>query len=126
MQIYAINFNLETLKIEADLHEIQYDNSDEQYDQLLKLLNSDGLEVLDYNDEIAILVDDRGFEKKNNPVFEVVTEDNIKSQLAGKVLFVRNIYNEYSTDFGSITLEDVTNLKNNLKISLMGVIQNPI
>lgn len=64
MQIYTINFNLETLKIEADLHEIQYDNSDEQYDQLLKLLNSDGLEVLDYNDEIAILVDDRGFKRK--------------------------------------------------------------
>lgn len=93
---------------------------------MIRLLNSDGLDVIDYNDEIAILVDDRGFEKQNKPVFEVVVEDDIKVQLTGKMLFVRNVYNEFSTDFGSITFEDITHLRNKLQISLVGVIRNPI
>jgi len=90
------------------------------------LLEAEGLDVLDYSDDIAILVDDRGFEKKNNPVFEVITEDNIPCQLAGKLLVVRNVYNEESTDFGGLTPEDVLWLRNNLQISLKGIIKSPI
>ncbi|RKJ11766.1 hypothetical protein D7X33_49145, partial [Butyricicoccus sp. 1XD8-22] len=74
MKVYSINFNTQIFKIEADIHQIEYSNSDEQYDQLVDLLNSEGLEVLDYNEDIVILVDDRGFEKKGVPVFEVITE----------------------------------------------------
>ena len=126
MKVYAINFNTETFKIEADVHEIEYSNLDEQYENLVRLLNADGLDVVDYNDNIAILVDDRGFEKKYNQVFEVVTEDNIACQLSGKILFVRNIYNEESTDFGSVTPEDIFYLKNNLRITLQGLLENPL
>ena len=116
----------ETFKIEADVHEIEYSNLDEQYEKLVKLLNAEGLDVVDYNDDIAILVDDRGFEKQYNSVFEVITEDNIACQLAGKILFVRNIYNEESTDFGGVTDEDIFNLKNNLQISLKGLLEKPL
>jgi len=126
MNVYSINFNTETFKIEAAIHEIEYSNLDEQYDQLVMLLEAEGLDVLDYSDDIAILVDDRGFEKKNNPVFEVITEDNIPCQLAGKLLVVRNVYNEESTDFGGLTPEDVLWLRNNLQISLKGIIKSPI
>lgn len=92
----------------------------------MKLLNSEGLDVQDYNDDIAILVDDRGFEKQNNPVFEVITEDNLTLQLAGRLLFVRNIYNEESTDSGSVTMEDVFYLKNHLHIKLKGILKNTL
>lgn len=126
MKVYSICFNTNSFKIEAAIHEIEYSNLDEQYDQLVKLLNADGLEVIDYNEDIAILVDDRGFEKQNNPVLEVITEDGITLQLAGRILFVRNIYNEESTDFGSITEEYVTYLKNHLKITLKGILKNPL
>lgn len=126
MKVYAINFNTETFKIEANVHEIEYSNLDEQYENLVKLLNAEGLDVVDYNDDIAILVDDRGLEKQYNPVFEVVTEDNIACQLSGKILFVRNIYNEESTDFGSVTPEDIFYLKNNLRITLKGLLENPL
>lgn len=126
MKVYSICFNTNSFKIEAAIHEIEYSNLDEQYDQLVKLLNADGLEVIDYNEDIAILVDDRGFEKQNNPVFEVITEDGITLQLAGRILFVRNIYNEESTDFGSITEEYVTYLKNHLKITLKGILKNSL
>lgn len=126
MNVYAINFNTDTFKIEADVHGIEYSNLDEQYDKLVELLNAEGLDVVDYNEDIAILVDDRGFEKQNTPVFEVITEDNISCQLAGKILFVRNIYNGESTDFGSIKTQDILHLKNNLQITLKGLVQNPI
>lgn len=42
MKIYLIDFNTETFKIEANIVEIDYKNLDEQYDQLVKLLNSVG------------------------------------------------------------------------------------
>ena len=126
MNVYSINFNTETFKIEAAIHEIEYSNLDEQYDQLVMLLEAEGLDVLDYSDDIAILVDDRGFEKKNNPVFEVITEDNIPCELAGKMVFVRNVYNEESTDFGGLTPEDVMWLRDNVQISLKGIIKRPI
>jgi len=126
MNVYAINFNSEIFKIEADVHQIEYSNLDEQYEKLVKLLNADGLDVVDYNDDIAMLVDDRGFEKQYNPIFEVLTEDNIACQLSGKILFVRNIYNEESTDFGSVTPEDVIYLKNNLQITLKGLLEKPL
>ena len=126
MNVYGINFNPKTFKIEANVHQIEYNNLDEQYEKLVKLLNADGLDVVDYNNDIAILVDDRGFEKQYNPVFEVITEDNISCQLSGKILFVRNIYNQESTDFGGVTPEDVFYLKNNLQITLKGVLENPL
>jgi len=126
MNVYSINFNTETFKIEAAIHEIEYSNLDEQYDQLVMLLEAEGLDVLDYSDDIAILVDDRGFEKRNNPVFEVITVDNIPCELAGKLLFVRNVYNEESTDFGGLTPEDVVWLRDNVQISLKGIIKRPI
>ena len=126
MNVYAIQFNIETFKIEADIHEIEYYDLDQQYEKLVDLLNAEGLDVVDYNEDIAILVDDRGFEKKNNPVFQVKTQDNISCQLAGKLLFVRNIYNVESTDFGSVTAEDIFHLRNNLQITLKGLLESPL
>lgn len=75
MNVYAINFK--TFKIEADIHKIEYSDLDEQYEKLVELLDAEGLDVLDYNEDIAILVDDRGFEKQNNPIFRVITDDGI-------------------------------------------------
>jgi len=63
VKIYEVSFNSNTFKLEANVVNINYNTLDEQYEKLLYILNSEGLDVLDYNDEIAILVDDRGFEK---------------------------------------------------------------
>lgn len=123
MKVYAINFNTEIFKIEADVHEIKDSSLDEQYEILVKLLNADGLDVIDYSRDIAILVDDRGFEKKGYPIFKLKTEDNITCHLAGKLLFVRNIYNEESTDFGGITYEDIFHLRRLLDIQIIGSVK---
>lgn len=122
LQVYIVNFDTEIFKITADVVIIEYDSSDEQYQKLCEILDSDGLDIIDYNDDIAILVDDRGFEKKNNPIFNVLTEDGVTCQLAGVLIFIRNIYNEYSTDFGSIKYEDIFNLRRLLDIKVVGAI----
>ena len=101
MQVYMVNFNTDVLKVEADIATFEHQSSDDQYENLLKLLDADGIDVLDYNDEIAILVDDIGFQKPNNPIYQLVLADGHTVELAGKLLFVRNIYNEHSTDWGS-------------------------
>lgn len=123
MKVYAINFNTETFKIEADIHQIGNHNLDEQYKELVNLLNADGLDVIDYSEDIAILVDDKGFEKKGYPIFKLQTEDGVTCHLAGKLLFVRNVYNEESTDFGGIKYEDVFNLRRLLDIQIIGAVR---
>lgn len=123
MKVYVVNFNTDVFKVEADVVTIKYASIDEQYDKLIELLGSDGLDVLDYNDDIAILVDDVGVVKPNNPVFELKTEDGHTLQLVGKLLFVRNVYNADSTDFGGITYEDVEYIRNDLNIKIIGMIK---
>lgn len=126
MKIYEVNFNSNTFMLEANIIDINYNTLDEQYEKLLYILNSEGLDVLDYNNEIAILVDDCGFEKIGNAIFEVKSEDDLVSVLAGKLLFVRNIYNEESTDFGSIKSEDIFNLRNYLDIKFKGILKQKL
>ena len=119
-----VNFNTDILKIEADVVTFQYQSNDDQYEEILKILEADGVDILDYNENIAILVDDIGFQKPNNPIYHLVLEDGHKVQLAGKLVFVRNIYNEYSTDWGSITKEDVFHLKRLLDIKILGAVRD--
>lgn len=83
--------------------------------ELQQVLQAEGYDFYDYSDEIAILVDDRGFEKSFNPVFEIISPFGNRIRLAGSLVFVRNIENEYSADIGSIKKEDIFNLRVNLK-----------
>lgn len=122
MKVYALNFNTDIFKIEADVVEFNYTSLDDQYNQLIDLLDATGLDVIDYNNDIAILVDDIGFEKTNNPIYNLVTEDSLTYKLAGKLLFVRNVYNEESTDFGSIKYEDIFHLRRLLDIKIIGMV----
>ena len=48
-------------------------------------------------------------------------DDKVKIWIAGKIIFSRNIENEFSTDIGSIKYEDIFNLRTQLQIQLIGV-----
>ena len=41
------------------------------------------------------------------PVFILKTEDGISLEVAGKIIFARNIEHEFSTDIGSIKFDSV-------------------
>lgn len=122
MKFYSINFNSQTSKIEAEVENINVNDTD-IYEQICKILNCKSLEFIDYNYEIVMIVDEYGKYKKKNPVFNVNTEDGSAIELAGKILFARNIYNEFSTDIGSITYEDIFSLRIKLGIHLLGVVK---
>ena len=120
LQVYLLYFNTEIMKIQAEV--LQLNATKDNFDnEINTVLQSTGYDFYDYSDEIAILVDDQGFFKPNNPVFEIVSEFGDRTQLAGRLLFVRNIENEFSVDIGSIKYEDIFNLRTNLQIQLIGV-----
>lgn len=97
--------------------------ADDIYDELSSIIGSDLLEFVDFNNEVVMVIDEEGKFKKNNPIFRVVTDDGITLDLAGKLLFARNVENEFSTDIGSIKAEDIFYLRNNLDIQLLGVVR---
>ena len=121
LQVYLLYFDSEIMKIRAEVLQLSNETNDILDKELQKALQSSSYDFYDYSDEITILVDDLGFFKPNNPVFEIVSEFGDRAQLAGRLLFVRNIENEFSVDIGSITYEDIFNLRTNLQIQLIGV-----
>lgn len=121
LQAYLLYFDMDTLKIQAEVLKIENSLPEDLDSQINQVLNSIGYEYYDYNDEIAILVDDQGLFKSGNPVFEIVSEYGDYSKLAGRLLFVRNVENENSVDIGSIKYEDIFKLRTKLKIQLVGM-----
>ncbi|MEK4082226.1 hypothetical protein [Solibacillus sp. FSL K6-1126] len=120
MEFYVITFDTDFFKMRAEVIKIDL-TLDDIYDELSTLIESDSLEFVDFNNEIVIIIDEQGKSKKGNPVFRIVTEDGITLDLAGKLLFARNIENEFSTDISSIKREDIFNLRLNLDIKLIGM-----
>lgn len=120
LKLYYIDFPENKMQYDVGKVMINNDNLDVQNDEICRLLNADSYDIADYNDDIAILVDDAGFYKSGLPVWQITTSDGHDLQLIGKLLFVRNVETEYSTDFASITAEDVFNFRIGLNIELLG------
>lgn len=120
MQMYAVYFDTETMKMNAEVITLIADNNDVLDNEIHRNLDATGYDFFDYSDEIVILVDDQGFFKEGLPVFEIESTYGDVSKLAGKLLFVRNVENEFSVDIGSITYEDIFKLRNEMKIQFVG------
>lgn len=121
MQAYAVYFDTEIMKMIAEVVNFSSDNDDLLNDEICRYLNAKGYDFLDYSDEITILVDDEGLFKKGLPVFEVESSYGDISRLVGKMLFLRNIENEDSTNIGSITPEDIYKLRDGMNIKFIGL-----
>lgn len=120
MKFYVISFDTKFFKMNAEVIKIECIIND-IYDELSKIIGSNSLEFIDFNNDLVMVIDEDGKFKKNNPIFRVITDDGITLNLAGKILFARNVENEFSTDIGSIKAENIFYLRNNLDIQLLGV-----
>lgn len=120
LQVYLLYFDTESTKYKADILILNGDNK-KLDDEINRVLQSTGYEFYDYSDEITILVDDQGMFKYGNPVFEVISDYGDTTQLAGRLIFARNIENDFSMDIGSLTSNDIFHLRQNLKIKLLGL-----
>ncbi|WP_010291220.1 hypothetical protein [Kurthia massiliensis] len=121
LKLYYIDFPESKMQYDVGTVMIDNDNLDVQTEEICRLLRADSYDIADYSEEIAILVDDAGFYKSGLPIWKVTTPDGHELQLIGKLLFVRNIEKEYSTDFASIAAEDVFNFRIGLNIELLGL-----
>lgn len=121
LKLYYIDFPESKMQCDVGTVMIDNDNLDIQTKEICRLLRADSYDIADYSEEIAILVDDAGFYKSGLPIWKVTTQDGHDLQLIGKLLFVRNVETEYSTDFASITAEDVFNFRIGLNIELLGL-----
>lgn len=123
LKVYILDFDTKAMRLIANVAEISNDNPDIQYDGLCNLLGADGFDVIDYNDDLAIVVEDKGFYRSYNPVFELELGYGGTVKVAGRILFLKNQYNEFSVDLTSITYEDIFYLRRSLDIKLVGMVK---
>lgn len=120
MKFYSLEMKIPELEIVAEIVEV-YTTFSETYNKCCEIIGTDSVEFVDYTDEIAILVDESGLYKSNNVLFEIKLPQGGNIKLAGKMLFVRNIENEFSTDIGGLSLQDILSLRENLDIKIIGM-----
>lgn len=101
---------------------IELDSSrDKIYEDLANNIGSEGMELQDYSKEIVMMVDENGYYKSSYPIFQIKTTFGDIVELAGSIIFGRNIETEESTDIGGISHDDILFLRDSLKIKLVGI-----
>lgn len=121
LKFYYIDFPEQQMQYDVGTIQINNDNLTVQNAEICRILNAESYDIADYSDEISILVDDAGFYKSGLPIWKINTPDGHSLELIGKLLFVRNIETEYSTDFTDIRAEDIFNFRIGMEIELLGM-----
>lgn len=121
LKIYYIDFPEQQMQYNVGTIQINNDNLTVQNAEICRILNAESYDIADYSDEISILVDGAGFYKSGLPIWKIHTPDGQTLELIGKLLFVRNIETEYSTDFTDIRAEDIFNFRIGMEIELLGM-----
>lgn len=120
MFFYKIGFNIYEMKFEGLMIELQ-SSRDSIYMDLAKYLGCETLDFQDYSEEIVMIVDEKGYFKTAFPIFQIETKFGDKVELAGSIIFAKNIETAHSTDIGEISVEEILNLRDNLNIKLIGI-----
>lgn len=124
IQVYIVGLDLEKMSPFAKIEKIPSAVGTEQTAKIHEILECEGIEIVDYSEEIAIVVSDRGMFTDAQPVFEIISPDNTMLCLAGKLLFAKNIYTAESVDLGGLSSLEVHHLIQNLEIKVRGSIKN--
>ncbi|RKJ50410.1 hypothetical protein D7X33_32650 [Butyricicoccus sp. 1XD8-22] len=95
---------------------------EQDLDFYYKNLGCEMIDIVNYSREIAIVVDDEGLLKSNNPVFEVIDANGNKLHLAGNLLFAKNHFDEYEgVSLRGLDAGEAYNLMMELKFKVIGV-----
>ena len=124
IQIYIVGFDVEKMSPFARIEKIPLATGPAQMKKINKILECDGIDIVDYSDDIAIVVSDRGMFIEGKPVFEVTASDGTVLRLAGTLLFARNTYTADSVDLGQLSPAEIQDLAEHLKIRVVGVISD--
>jgi len=121
IQVYIVGFDVEKMSPFAKIEKIPSATGPAQMKKIIAILECEGIDIVDYSDDIAIVVSDRGMFTEGNPVFEVITPDDTVLRLAGTLLFAKNTYTAASVDSGELSSAEIRNLAENLTIRVTGV-----
>ena len=120
MLFYKLGFNINEMQFEGSLIELQ-SSRESIYEDLAKNLGCETLDFQDYSEEIVMIVDESGYFKSLRPIFQIETKFGDTVELAGSIIFAKNIETEFSTDIGEISSEEILSLRDNLNIKLIGI-----
>ncbi|EIM05903.1 hypothetical protein A1A1_13817 [Planococcus antarcticus DSM 14505] len=123
IQVYIVGFDVEKMSPFAKIEKIPSAIGPEQTKVIHTVLDCEGIDIVDYNDDIAIVVSDRGMVEEGTPIFEVTTPDNTVLRLAGTLLFAKNVYTDDSVDLGELSSAEIHDLVGNLKITVIGAVK---
>lgn len=119
MKVYTVGFDFEKMAIKTEVVEFEKENNNLK--NYYNIIGCDTIDIVNLNEDIAIVVDDDGLLKSGTPVFEIKTEDGAELQLAGKLLFAKNNYTNDGTKLTGLTSGEIFNLMINLEIRVIGV-----
>ncbi|WP_342574005.1 hypothetical protein MHH37_17225 [Solibacillus sp. FSL K6-1781] len=117
---YKIGFNIYEMQFEGSKIEL-HSSRDTIYEDLANNLECETLDFQDYSDQIVMIVDENGFFKASFPIFQIITKFGDTVELAGSIIFAKNIESEHSTDIGEISEDEIFDLRDNLSIKLLGI-----
>ncbi|AQQ55598.1 hypothetical protein [Planococcus lenghuensis] len=124
IQVYIVGFDMEKMNPFAKIEKIPSSTGPAQMKKINTILECEGIDIVDYSDDIAITVSDRGMFTEGKSVFEVITPDDTVLRLAGTLLFAKNTYTADSVNLGELSSTEIRDLAENLKIKVIGVIRD--
>lgn len=124
IQVYIVGFDVEKMSPFAKVEKIPSAAGPAQTKKINTVLECEGIDIVDYSDDIVIIVSDRGMFTEGKPVFQVITPDDTVLRLAGTLLFAKNTYTADSVDLGELSSAEIRDLAQGLKIKVIGVIRD--
>lgn len=124
IQVYIVGFDIEKMSPFAKIEKIPSAAGPAQMKKINTILECEGIDIVDYSEDIAIIVSDRGMFTKGKTVFQLITPDDTVLRLAGTLLFAKNTYTADSVDLGELSSAEIRDLALALKIKVMGVIKD--
>jgi len=116
-KMLVIRFDMDKLKFKEEIVEIEGKNRLQTY---YKLIDCDCIDIAPLSSDISVIVDDEGFLKTGNPVFEIYYKGHTL-QLAGTMIFVKNVPTTEGIDSAGFNDPELVDLFLNLKITMIGV-----
>lgn len=100
VKFLVIDFSHEKRKAFSKI--VEREGKESHLNDFYEIIGCDCIDIVPVNEEVAIVVDDEGFLKSDNLIFEVQDHKNrFQCHLAGKLIFAKNSQDDvtgFSTD----------------------------
>lgn len=121
MKVLLIKFDLNTMRFITEIESFKKDSERNALHDYYRLIDCNSIDIVNYNDDIAIIVDDEGLLKSNNPIVEITINDSYKHHLAGTLIFAKNHYGDDRISLIGLSDGEIFNLMTTLKLKAIGV-----